>query len=82
MAQSVLNTATKRTVRRIVQRIKDVIQAASSKVAAGTAGRHSTPLDDVVAEARIRYHPSKATGFIPGSDLAPVSFVLSHKLRV
>ena len=44
--------------------------------------RHETPLPDVVAEARRIYHVSRATGFIPGTALAPTNLVLSHRLRV
>lgn len=44
--------------------------------------RHKTPLPHIVAEARQIYHASKATGFIPGTALAPTNLVLSHRLRV
>ena len=33
-------------------------------------------------EARQIFHPSKATGFIHGTALAPTNLVLSHRLRV
>jgi hypothetical protein len=44
--------------------------------------RFNQLLADVVAEARQLYHPTKATGYIPGAALAPTNLVLSHKLRV
>ena len=52
----------------------------ASLIAGGT--RRNRPLKDNVAEARQIFHASRATGFIPGTALAPTNLVLSHKLRV
>jgi hypothetical protein len=44
--------------------------------------RHEKALRENVLEARQLFHPTKATGFIPGTALAPTNLVLSHKKRV
>jgi hypothetical protein len=43
--------------------------------------RHERPLEDNVNEARATFKADQAIGFIPGTQLAPVNFVLSHRLR-
>jgi hypothetical protein len=44
--------------------------------------RYEPPLQEVVAEARDKFHPTKARGFIPGTALAQTNLVISHRLRV
>ena len=44
--------------------------------------RHGRSLKENVMEARQIFNPSKATGFIQGTALAPTNLVLSHRLRV
>ena len=43
--------------------------------------RFGRPLNAVVAEARAEFRESRATGFLPGSRLAPTNLVISHRLR-
>ena len=57
----------------------DLFEYYASLIPGGSRFQVAMPL--LVAEARQRYSASKATGFIPGSQLAPVNFVLSHRLR-
>ena len=44
--------------------------------------RHKRPLQDNLAEARATFSEERAAGFMPGTRLAPVNFVISHRLRV
>ena len=43
--------------------------------------RFGKPLEAVVGECRAEFLETKATGFLPGSRLAPTNLVISHKLR-
>jgi hypothetical protein len=43
--------------------------------------RHGQRLQQTVAEARQAFPASGASGFIPGTSLAPTNLVLSHRLR-
>ena len=43
--------------------------------------RHERTLEDNVKEARAVFTEEKAVGFLPGTRLARVNFVLSHRLR-
>jgi hypothetical protein len=44
--------------------------------------RYGKTLAENVQEARELFHCTKATGFIPGTALAPTNLVLSHKKRI
>ena len=44
--------------------------------------RCNRALNENVQEARQIFHSTKATGFIPGTALAPINLVLSHKKRL
>jgi hypothetical protein len=57
----------------------DLFEYYSSLIPGGI--RHEVPMSFLVAEARQKYNADNAVGFIPGTKLAPVNFVLSHRLR-
>ena len=43
--------------------------------------RHERTLEENVREAKATFTRDKAIGFIPGTELAPVNFVISHQVR-
>jgi hypothetical protein len=54
----------------------------ASLVAEPPGARHGAPIADNAALARARFTVHRAAGFIPGTTLAPVNLVISHKSRV
>ena len=44
--------------------------------------RFGLPLEANVAYFKNKYTEGKATGFLPGTNLAPINLVISHRLRV
>jgi hypothetical protein len=53
----------------------------ASLVAEPLGSRHRTPLCETVAQARARFTPDRAVGFIQGTLLAPANLVIAHKSR-
>ena len=44
--------------------------------------RFETPLEQTVQECRATFHQGNAHGFIAGTHLAPLNFIISHKRRI
>jgi len=53
----------------------------SSFVAEPRGWRHCQTIAETVSQARAEFTESRATGFLPGSKLAPTNLVISHRLR-